>query len=252
MKLVARLVCGGILQLLFTLVVIYLSTAWFVSLAPFLDPTSLDYVPAFVWPDPPSVMKRWILDQNPQKVIPCWAVCNDHATTNNNNATTNNDNATIHNNATTYNNNATTSRETFVVKYLRMSFCLTDIAVPLFFIFVSASVFSFVYTKVVVILLWPRISAKWKEEWEEREQQREREEAERKRDFHREQNWFRKANGTWERYRKEKEEGVGVGGGVAGEEGVGGGAVAEAAGKTVLDEGEVGEDGDAAEAAATA
>ena len=169
MRLLPRLVCGVILQLLFTLVVIYISTAWLVSLAPFLDSTSLDYVPSFVWPDPPTLMKSWILDQNATAVIPTWAVCND----------------------------TTTTTEAFV-KYLWMPFCLTDIAVPLFFFFVAASTFSFLYTLVVILLIWPCISNKWKEEWEERGPEREREEAQRTQEFDREQNqevkWERNVN----------------------------------------------------------
>ena len=173
-----RFACGFSLQLLFTFAVIWISTAWFVSLAPFLDTASLDRVPSFVWPNAPSVMKKWILDPNATAINPSWAVCNSTSTTTVVNAA-----ATA---ASTTTTTITAATRTAFDDALSMSLCLTDIAVPLYYFFVAASTFLFVYTLVVILLLWPRISEKWKREWEERGPEREREEEQRKREFDRE------------------------------------------------------------------
>ena len=66
---------------------------------------------------------------------------------------------------------------------LSMHFCLTSFAAPLYLFFVVTSLFLFVYTCVVILWIWPIISEKWREDWEERRPKREQREDELKREL---------------------------------------------------------------------
>ena len=64
------------LQLAFNFSSIWVSTSWTVSLAAFLNESSLELLPTFVWPNPAPPLQMWIIDNNHDNVSYSWATCN--------------------------------------------------------------------------------------------------------------------------------------------------------------------------------
>ena len=161
----SRHIYGFLLQVVFTFIVIWVATAWLVSLAPFLDSSSLENIPSFVWFDPPPAMRKWILKSNSTTFNETWARCNVTTATP----------VSMTTNETAAADNITTAIVAVTgVYHSALSWdwelCLTDIAAELYLFFVAASLFLFVYTLIVIHIVLPRIWWKmWKREYKERE-----------------------------------------------------------------------------------
>ena len=119
------LIC--ILQITFTFTAIWISTCWIASLAPFLDSTSQDLLPDFVWPNTTAPFRKWVPEINETTPYPAWATCN---------ATNVNDTNASH--------HLVTAASSF-------EFCLTDIAAHLYIAFVVSTILASIYQAYCII-----------------------------------------------------------------------------------------------------
>ena len=130
-----------LLQVLFTFIVIWISTTWIVSVAPFLEESSLAMLPDYVWPNPAAPLHKWIINTETHKRTESWAICNSSSFT-----------------FVTSSPNQTTLR---AVDMTHHSFadphelCLTEVAVPLFFFITITSLLLFVY-HLFLVIFWLR------------------------------------------------------------------------------------------------
>ena len=136
-------ILSALLQFLFTFACIWISTCWIVSLAPFFSASSVESIPAFIWPNPAPGLRKWIIDIKHDNTSYPWAICN--LTTFHEQHT----NQSIMINATT-----SSSVQGVVDTVLSFEFCLTDVAVPFYLFFVFGSILLLVY-HLCLLIFWP-------------------------------------------------------------------------------------------------
>ena len=156
------------LQTLFVLTMWWASTAWFVSMAPFIDPSTIGAPHSFIWPEPPAMFTSWIISDNATAAnastiinttsinvsstntpLYDWAFCN----------VSSKGPAFLPVNATQNDLIAFTGQ--YVRHTLSNDVCVTGIAAYLYLVFIYAGI-ALVFFHLGVVVVWPLIPEKFK------------------------------------------------------------------------------------------
>merc|ERR1739838_5742 len=142
------------LQLLFTIIPLWISAAWMTSVAPFVRSPSVAALPRFIWPNPPTAIRGWIVSSN--ATMEKWMICNG----------TSSPTSTDLSNATRAMMNDTFSPplDDSATPWYSRNICVTLIAPGVFFTSAMSSMVLFVY-HVALVFYWPRIWENWRKEW---------------------------------------------------------------------------------------
>ena len=156
-------------QIVFVGVALFISTAWFVSVAPFLPPTAQTHIPALLWPDTPYPMSVWVMErkvsdpwiternqtrpnstvhERNQMMPGPWAICN---------VTGLREQVNDHDD-----NNAFLAPFQALMEQPELQFqaCLTDVALWLYLTFVGAAA-ALLVLHCALLPLWPWIYKHW-------------------------------------------------------------------------------------------
>ena len=147
------------LQLLFTIISLWISTAWMTSVAPLVSSSSVAALPNFIWPNPPTGMRGWIVQMN--ATTEKWMICNE--TSSSSSTPTDLSNTTM----TTTTITRSPPLDDAAIPWYSRNICITSIAPTVYFTSALSSIVLFFY-HVALVLFWPRIFEEWQKEWMEK------------------------------------------------------------------------------------
>ena len=82
--------CNAIVNFIYFLIMSWVSTAWFVSIASFVDPSTIGVIHSHIWPKPPTMFAKWVVGANTTSAVaPNAIISSVDATTSANSTTTN-------------------------------------------------------------------------------------------------------------------------------------------------------------------
>ena len=157
-----------IFPFLLSLAVIWFSTCWIVSLAPFLPVSSSNNLPQFLWPNPILPFNNWLIDDT-VFFNETWAVCGISNLSSSSSTSSSSSSSSASSSSEPFSPTdslLSSSNSSLFARLRSYEVCLTDFAVTWYFFFVVGSIFLFVYHSFLAFKIdkWTKKGGWWMED----------------------------------------------------------------------------------------